>query len=143
MEPPSLVVPGRIVGGRDLRTRDRRDLHLPRQLVRAGVANVVGGGRFVGAKGSLTWDGADTIRIEALASGERQGLFDPVKPVEPPALSPEDRIGGHFGVLHDFVAAVRSGTQPETAGRDNIRSLAMVFGAIESAEVGRRVSIVV
>ena len=101
------------------------------------------GWRFVGAKGSLTWDGADTIRIEALASGERQGLFDPATPVEPPALSPADRIGGHFGVLHDFVAAVRSGTQPETTGRDNIRSLAMVFGAIESAEVGRRVSIVV
>ena len=39
--------------------------------------------------------------------------------------------------------AVRSGTQPETAGRDNIRSLAMVFGAIESAEVGRHVSIAV
>ena len=99
------------------------------------------GWRFVGAKGSLTWDGADTIRIEALASGERQGLFDPVTPVEPPALSPADRIGGHFGVLHDFVAAVRTGLEPETVGRDNIRSLAMVFGAIQSAETGGRVAI--
>ena len=50
-------------------------------------------------------------------------------------------FGGHFGVLSDFVAAVRSGTEPETTGRDNIRSLAMVFGAIESAEAQRRVSI--
>ncbi|HEX9169388.1 MAG TPA: gfo/Idh/MocA family oxidoreductase, partial [Roseiarcus sp.] len=81
------------------------------------------------------------IRIEALASGERQGLFDPVKPVEPPALTEDDRIGGHLGVLGDFLAAVRSGVQPETAGRDNIRSLAMVFGAIESAEAQRRVGI--
>ncbi|MGB3583676.1 MAG: Gfo/Idh/MocA family oxidoreductase [Roseiarcus sp.] len=101
------------------------------------------GWRFVGANGSLVWDGADTIRIEALGRGDRDGLFDPVAPVEPPALSTEDRIGGHFGVLHDFVAAVRSGAQPETAGRDNIRSLAMVFGAIESSEAGRRVGIVV
>jgi predicted dehydrogenase len=101
------------------------------------------GWRFVGAKGSLVWDGADSIRIETLAPGDRNGLFDPVKLVEPPALSPGDRIGGHFGVLSDFVAAVRSGAQPETAGPDNIRSLAMVFGAIESAEVGRRVNIVV
>ena len=43
----------------------------------------------------------------------------------------------------DFVAAVRSGSEPETVGRDNIRSLAMVFGAIESAEAGRRVEIVI
>jgi len=99
------------------------------------------GWRFVGAKGSLTWDGADAIRIDALASGERQGLFDPVKQVEPPALAESDRIGGHFGVLSDFVAAVRGGTEPETAGQDNIRSLAMVFGAIESAETGGRVAI--
>jgi predicted dehydrogenase len=97
--------------------------------------------RFAGAKGSLVWDGADAIRIEALASGERNGLFAPVAPVEPPALTEGDRIGGHFGVLSDFVAAVRSGSEPETAGRDNIRSLAMVFGAIESAEKGLRVAI--
>ncbi len=97
--------------------------------------------RFVGAKGSLSWDGADSIRIEALAPGERKGLFDPVTQLEPPALAEGDRIGGHFGVMADFVAAVRAGSEPETVGRDNIRSLAMVFGAIESAETGRRVPI--
>jgi hypothetical protein len=41
------------------------------------------------------------------------------------------------------VAAVRAGSEPETTGRDNIRSLAMVFGAIESAGAGRRVDIVI
>jgi predicted dehydrogenase len=100
------------------------------------------GWRFVGAKGALVWDGADAIRIEALASGQRSGLFDSVKPVEPPALAESDRVGGHFGVLSDFIAAVREGSEPETSGRDNIRSLAMVFGAIESAEKGERVDIV-
>jgi predicted dehydrogenase len=101
------------------------------------------GWRFVGAKGSLTWDGAEAILIETLASGQREGLFDPVKPIEAPALSEDDRIGGHFGVLRDFVAAVLAGSEPETAGPDNIHSLAMVLGAIESAEAQRRVSIVV
>jgi predicted dehydrogenase len=96
---------------------------------------------FVGAKGALRWDGAESIRIEAIGPGERNGLFDPVTPVEVPALAEDDRIGGHFGVLADFVAAVRSGTEPETVGRDNIRSLAMVFGAIQSAETGTRVAI--
>jgi predicted dehydrogenase len=97
--------------------------------------------RFLGAKGSLTWDGADAIRIEAIAPGRRSGLFEPVQPIEPPTLAEDDRVGGHFGVLSDFVAAVRTGLEPETAGRDNIRSLAMVFGAIESAETGGWVAI--
>jgi len=98
--------------------------------------------RFVGAKGALTWDGADQIRIEVAGGGERDGLFDTVKLVEPPPLAAEDRVDGHFGVLSDFVAAVQSAREPETVGHDNIRSLAMVFGAIRSAEAGRRVDIV-
>jgi predicted dehydrogenase len=99
--------------------------------------------RFVGAKGSLTWDGADQVRVEVLGAGDRNGLFDPLASSDPPQLAQEDRVGGHLGVLMDFVAAVRSGSEPETVGRDNIRSLAMVFGAIESAEAGRRVEIVI
>ena len=99
--------------------------------------------RFVGAKGALTWDGADQIRIEVVAGGARDGLFDAVTPVEPPPLAAEDRVDGHFGVLSDFVAAVRSASEPETVGHDNIRSLAMVIGAIDSAEAGRRVDIVI
>ena len=99
--------------------------------------------RFVGAKGALTWDGSDQIRIETVSSGRREGLFDPLEHSEPPPPSPADRIDGHFGVLSDFVTAVRSGSEPETVGSDNIRSLAMVFGAIESAEAGRRVDIVI
>ncbi len=55
--------------------------------------------RFVGAKGALTWDGADQMRIEVVGAGERDGLFDPVLAIDPPSLAPEDRIDGHFGVL--------------------------------------------
>jgi predicted dehydrogenase len=97
--------------------------------------------RFVGTRGTLRWDGDEAIRIEVARPGAREGLFDAVVPVEPPPLTADDRVGGHAGVLADFVAAVRSGTQPETSGRDNIRSLAMVLGAIASAESGRRVDI--
>ena len=63
------------------------------------------------------------------------------EPVEVPPLDPSDRIDGHVGIIRDFVAAVRDGGTPETRGEDNIQSLAMVFGAIESAETGRRVPI--
>ncbi len=58
-----------------------------------------------------------------------------------PPLDPGDRIGGHLGVMQDFLVAVAEGSAPETRGADNILSLAMVFGAIESAETGRHVPI--
>jgi predicted dehydrogenase len=96
--------------------------------------------RFVGGKGSLVWDGADDIRIET-ATGERGGLFDLVAPVVVPPLDPADKVGGHLGVMRDFIAAVRGGSEPETVGRDNIKSLAMALGAIRSAELGGRVEI--
>ena len=37
--------------------------------------------------------------------------------------------------------AIEAGRAPETAGDDNIKSLAMVFGAIESARRGARVPV--
>jgi predicted dehydrogenase len=53
--------------------------------------------------------------------------------VEIPPLHPDDKVGSHAGQIADFVACVREGRVPETVGMDNIKSLAMVFGAIESA----------
>ncbi len=96
--------------------------------------------RIVGARGSLTWDGFDALRAER-STGVRDGLFDAVEAVEVPPLDQRDRVGGHLGVIQDFVTAIRNGTAPETEGADNIKSLAMVLGAIESAEAGRRVAI--
>jgi predicted dehydrogenase len=98
--------------------------------------------RFVGANGALLWDGRDDIRVE-VASEAREGLFSRAQSAVVPPLEPSDKIGGHFGVISDFVAAVRGGTVPETAGADNIRSLAMALGAIRSAEQGQRVEIII
>jgi hypothetical protein len=39
------------------------------------------------------------------------------------------------------VRCLREGVTPETASSDNIKSLAMVFAAIESAEKGREVKV--
>jgi predicted dehydrogenase len=98
--------------------------------------------RIVGSKGSLVWDGHDDIQAEAITSG-RDGLFSEVAAVEIPPLDSPDRTGGHLGVMRNFIAATRGGPAPETAGAENIKSLAMVFGAIESAEAGRRVEMVI
>jgi predicted dehydrogenase len=96
--------------------------------------------RIVGERGALTWDGYEDIRAE-VRTDERDGVLERQRSLEVPPLDPRDRVGGHLGVIQDFVAAVKNGTQPETAGSDNIESLAMVFGAIESAEAGRRIVI--
>jgi len=96
--------------------------------------------RIVGERGSLSWDGFDDLRAE-VKTDKREGLFDAVEPVAVPPLDPRDRVGGHLGVIQDFIAAVRDGSEPETRGTDNIKSLAMVFAAIDSAETGRRVAI--
>ncbi len=54
-----------------------------------------------------------------------------------PSLDPADRVDGHLGVITDFVArGARADAKPETVGHDNISSLAMALGAIESAEAG-------
>ena len=99
--------------------------------------------RFIGTGGSLAWDGHDDFRAERVTD---QPVPDApflrvAESVLVPPLSEADRVGGHAGVIRDFVAAVEGGGHPETAGEDNIRSLAMVFGAIESARCGQRVPI--
>jgi predicted dehydrogenase len=93
----------------------------------------------VGTRGSARWDGETSITAEAVtATG---GFRSETAPVEAPPLAPEDGVGGHGGIMAEFVRCVRTGERPETICSDNIKSLAMVFGAIASAEQGRPVSI--
>ncbi|MGX5827539.1 Gfo/Idh/MocA family protein [Mesorhizobium sp. 43Arga] len=99
-----------------------------------------GSWRIVAERGSLIWDGHDLLTAEVAAT-ERDGLFAKTQPIEVPPLDSADRVGGHLGIIRDFMHAIETGTEPETRGADNIKSLAMVFGAIESAETGRRVAI--
>ena len=99
-----------------------------------------GSWRIVAEHGSLTWDGHDDLKAEVVLP-VREGLFDKTEPIVVPPLDPADRVDGHLGIIQDFMHAIETGTQPETRGADNIKSLAMVFGAIESAQTGRRVAI--
>jgi predicted dehydrogenase len=98
------------------------------------------GWRIVGTRGSLIWNGFEDLKAE-VALSQREGLFDRIESIAVPSLDESDRIGGHLGVIQDFVRAVENGTEPETRGADNIKSLGMVFAAIESTETGRRIDI--
>lgn len=98
--------------------------------------------RIVGCNGTVVWDGHDDIKAEAVTSG-KNGLFSGVAAVGVPPLDASDRVGGHLGVMQDFIVATKGGPVPETVGTENIKSLAMVFGAIDSAESGRRIEITI
>ncbi|MBM3458686.1 MAG: Gfo/Idh/MocA family oxidoreductase [Armatimonadetes bacterium] len=87
--------------------------------------------RLVGEHGSITWDGRETLRAQAVTAVE--GFHATVAEVPIPDVEPGDRDGGHAGLLREFVECVRTGATPETTCTDNIKSLAMVFAAIESA----------
>ncbi len=97
--------------------------------------------RLIGQKGSARWDGADAMEAEVAV---KTGSF--ISELERLTIPPYDagaKVGGHAGVIREFVHCVQHGGQPETAATDNIKSLAMVFGAIESARLGKPVSIAV
>jgi predicted dehydrogenase len=94
--------------------------------------------RVVGEKGGVLWDGGDGFhaRVEKGRSGFVREAND-----VPVSVPDSPKSGGHAGIIREFVECVRKGRTPETVCTDNIRSLAMVFAAIESAETGRRVRI--
>jgi hypothetical protein len=51
-----------------------------------------------------------------------------------------DVPSGINGSLQEFLDALETGAKPMGECHDNIKSLAMVFSAIESSATGRRVS---
>lgn len=95
--------------------------------------------RIVGSKGTVLWNGGDDFRCEVVAGSK--GFFRAKKQLAVPTLRGKVREGGHAGIIQEFVECIRTGHKPETICTDNIKSLAMVFGAIESAESGKRVRI--
>jgi hypothetical protein len=48
---------------------------------------------------------------------------------------------GHGGCLNEMFAALKNGTKPGTDCEDNIKSVAMMFGAVESARRGEKIPI--
>ncbi|HUT26003.1 MAG TPA: Gfo/Idh/MocA family oxidoreductase [Sumerlaeia bacterium] len=95
--------------------------------------------RIVGEKGSVTWDGGERFRVEVAT--KTGGFFSEREEREIPPLGPQARVGGHAGVIRHFLDAVKAGVEPETVCADNIKSLSMVFGAVQSAEKGQKVAI--
>jgi predicted dehydrogenase len=94
--------------------------------------------RVIGENGSVVWDGKDGFRAQVVA--ETGGFHSKWRDIEVPA--PDDiKVDGHAGLIEDFCRCLETGATPETVCTDNIKSLAMVLGAVESAEGGELVEV--
>lgn len=95
--------------------------------------------RAVGARGSAVWDGRHAPRAEIITAVE--GPSARVREVRPAVETAEAEAQGIRGTLRDFVRALRTGVLPMGECHDNLKSVAMVFAAMESAATGRRVAV--
>lgn len=93
--------------------------------------------RAVGPHGTATWDGRGAAEAEVITetSGFHSTFEGYTAEIEP------DVPSGIAGSLRDFIRALKTGSTPMGECHDNIKSLAMVFGAIESAASGKRIAI--
>jgi predicted dehydrogenase len=92
--------------------------------------------RASGPHGSAVWMGGDAVPVADIVI--RRGGFLPETGARPGEIVPIER--GIAGSLQDFLHALDTGTTPMGECHDNIKSLAMVFGAIASATSRERVS---
>lgn len=95
--------------------------------------------RIIGSKGTLLWDGAEHFEARVVAGDD--GFLRPLTEIAVPEAADPGETKGHASVIASFLDAIRANARPETASNDNIKSLGMVFGAIESAAHRVRVDI--
>ncbi|WP_207634141.1 Gfo/Idh/MocA family protein [Halalkalibacter urbisdiaboli] len=95
--------------------------------------------RVVGSKGTALWDGTNQLKAE---------VIDEAIPTE--FMNQHQQIGlpitwkgkvGHLGCLDEMFLALEENRLAETDCSDNIKSMAMVFAAVESAKTNKKVEI--
>lgn len=95
--------------------------------------------RIIGQNGTLKWDGGQNFAVETVA---QQGSFrSELNDILVPELDTSGKDAGHASIIAEMVECIQTGQTPETVCTDNIKSLAMVFAAVESAEQGRSVEV--
>lgn len=96
-----------------------------------------GNWRIIGDRGTLLYEDDQDPKAQTAAGDE--GFTRPLEDVSiPPAGVP---FAGWHGALREMLAYLRTGARPQTECHDNIKSLAMVFAAIESSKQARRIAI--
>jgi predicted dehydrogenase len=99
-----------------------------------------GAWRFIGEQGTIVWDGDHAPVVELVTPAPGKFTY----PRERKELPPLSTGPNHQAEsLERFLNALEAGSQPESSCEENLPSLAMVFGAVESAKRKRRVKVAV
>ncbi len=96
--------------------------------------------RITGSKGTALWDGASLPTCEVVVPSDEQGFNSELEQI--PGNDTWDGREGHYGCLDEMFAALAEGRKAETDCADNIKSMAMVFGAIQSAREGKKIALI-
>lgn len=94
--------------------------------------------RVIGDRGTLLYekDQAPAGQVVSRQTGSFHNEFRPASVAEAKAVK-----GGMHGALCEMLEFLRTGRKPQTECHDNIKSLAMVFAAIESSRCGARIEV--
>lgn len=93
--------------------------------------------RITGSKGTAVWDGSNAPWYEVAVPSEEHKFMREVERIEP-VMNWEGREG-HDGCLDEMFLAHAEGRKAETDCTDNIKSMGMVFGALESARKQQKI----
>ncbi len=96
--------------------------------------------RVSGSKGTAIWDGDNAPYFETVKPVDEQVFMNTFNKTEvkPVTLSNE----GHYGCLDEMFHALIEGRKAETDCSDNIKSMQMVFGAIQSSVKGEKIILI-
>ena len=89
--------------------------------------------RVEGDEGAVVVDRDQTVRIIKHTPGQGVAVEEAEK------VSPE--WGGHHAIVHQFMEWLDGGPEPPSALDDNIKSAALLFGAIEASAENRSVDV--
>ena len=85
------------------------------------------------------WQGPAMISVDGEERKADKSAFEGFSPINPDPLMRHE-LGFVNEILH-FAECCRSGAQPDASGRDNLKTMQVIFGIMESMRLGKPVEI--
>lgn len=95
--------------------------------------------RAIGSNGTCLWNGTDFPQAETTIKQNSNSYHPEIKKLDVKKINCEK--DGHKGCIDEMVECIKNNTLASTDCRDNIKSLAMVFAAIKSANENKEIYI--